>query len=549
MLFIGAWNVGVTWDEKTHIAFLRAFFDIGWNTDPAGIINGAPDPNYIWGIYVYGPVGELVAHATSVILGAESWREPVFTALSASTRHIGIAIMAAAGIGAAGGTVGVITRSWRWAVVGMAVLSSIPIWIGNGMFNIKDTPVASGYMIATLGLVMLLRDDLRRRRSLHVLGAVFLIGGTFLAAGTRAAIGVPIAAGAVLSVIALWWFRGLHDGSLRASLRPALGLLAELAGLLVASYLLLVALYPNAFANPIELAWQALVVSARFPFDEQVLTAGTWMDQPPPWSYLPWWFAAQLPILVSLAAAGFTVWWSWRALTSFWRKDTDAPVGVFVLAVPVLTQAFLLAALAIAGRSSMYNGQRQFLFMAPALAVLATLGLWFGAMWLGTRNPKSWLRNALWALVAIGMVVPTLAQARLFPYNYVYYNAAVATQPIAGHWPTDYWRASSNELWRRLPANGPEACAYESFRYNEPKRCIDEGMFQPYEAERGRDAVDGALAPGEIWLVRENQGTLTLPDGCRVHDSITRPLFAQNIVIGEILQCTAPPAWTAEESQ
>jgi hypothetical protein len=548
MMFVGAWTVGVTWDERTHVVFLQTFFDIGWNIDPIAIVDDVPDPRYIWGVYVYGPVGELVAHAVSTLLGAEEWGEPVYTALSGSTRHLGIALMATAGIVAAGGTVGVITRSWRWGVIGAAVLASVPVWIGHGMFNIKDTPVASGYTIATLGMVMLLRSDLRARRGWHVLAAVLLVVGTVLAAGTRAAVGVPIAAGAVLGVLALWWFPGRESESLGAALRPALVRLGEFAALLAGGYLILALLYPKAFANPVELAWQALVVSARFPFDEQVLTAGTWLDQPPPWTYLPWWFGAQLPLLVSIAALVFIAWWAWGAARLTVGRSSSTASEDLALPVPVLSQAFLLATLAVIGRSSMYNGQRQFLFVVPAAAILATLGIWWTARWASQRADKArWLVPAVWAASGVGIIVPTVAQAFLFPYNYTYYNAAVAVRPIEGHWPTDYWRASSNELLRRLPADGPEACAYESFRYDEVKQCRSEGMFVPYLNERGIDAKPGSLGPGEIWLVRENQGVTDLPPGCRLHDEITRPLFGQDIVIGQILACPLPDGWTIPE--
>lgn len=549
MLLLGAWTVGETWDEKTHVAFLQAYFDLGWNTDPNAIVEGQPDPRYIWGVYVYGPIGELISHAVSIAFSQEQWGAPVHTALSTSTRHLGTAISAVIGLASVGGIVATVSRSWRWGVLGAAVTASTPLWIGHGMFNIKDTPVAAGYTLATLGIVMVLRSASQRGPTALVVAAFFVVTGTVLAAGTRAASGVPIAAAAILGSLA-WWLVMSKPLGVRLALKEAARRAGGLLGLLAAAYMILVVVYPKAFANPFELAWQALVVSARFPFDETVLTSGTWMDQPPPWTYLPLWFGAQLPLLVGIGCLGFLVAWIWQVIRAVTGRETLMERPALAATAVVILQALLLPALAVAGRANMYNGQRQFLFVVPATVALATLGLWVFRQWLAARWPAgSAPSTAFWIVVALGIVVPLISQVRLFPYNYVYYNAAIATQPIAGHWPTDYWRASSNELWRRLPANGPEACAYESFRYNKVKRCIDEGMFQPYESERGRDAVDGALSPGEIWLVRENQGTLTLPDGCRVHDTITRPLFAQDIVIGEILQCTVPPAWTTEEAQ
>ena len=62
MMLLGGWLGGVTWDEKTHVLMLKTYFSDGWNVSPDALIAGMPDPAYIWGVYVYGPVGELVAH-------------------------------------------------------------------------------------------------------------------------------------------------------------------------------------------------------------------------------------------------------------------------------------------------------------------------------------------------------------------------------------------------------------------------------------------------------------------------------------------------------
>lgn len=547
MLVWGAWVVGVTWDEKTHVAFLKAYFDIGWNTDPAAIVNGVPDPRYIWGVYVYGPVAELISHAVSVMFGAESWGRPAFDAFSASTRHVGTALSAVAGVAAVGGIVGSITRSWRWGIIAAAIMAATPLWIGHGMFNIKDTPVAAGYTVATLGIVMLLRDSSWPRRWPPVWGAVFLVGGTVLAAGTRAASGVPIAA-AVFLAAALWWLLIGRETQLRSALRPAALRLAWMLGFLVASYMVMVAIYPKAFANPFELAWQALVVSARFPFDELVLTSGTWMDQPPPWTYLPLWFGAQLPLVVLVGGVGFFIVWLWWVARALGGRFTLLSGPALAASGAVVLQAVLLPALAIVGRSNMYNGQRQFLFVVPAAVALAALGAWTLHRWMMGRWPeRRWLSLGYWAVLMVGILVPLASQALLFPYNYLFYNAVVASKPLEGYWPTDYWRASSNELWQRLPAGGPEACAYESFRYDQIKRCIDEGMFQPYLDQRGISALSGTLEPGQIWMVRENQGVTDLPKGCTLHDEITRPLFAQEIVVGQMLRCDLPTGWTLSD--
>jgi len=537
---IGAYQIGSTWDEKTNMRSLQMFFDQGWNITPDAIINGQPNPAYIWGIYVYGPVSLLFTHLISSLAGTETWGQIAFTADAYAWRHVGGAIIGLAGIAAAAVIVRLITSSWRWALLGGAMLAAIPMWTGHSMMNIKDGPVGTGYTVATLGLVLIMRDDYASRRWVRAGGLIALFGGAFLAAGTRAASGVPIAGSAVLAAF-VWWLIMRRDSGRtpREAFRGALRRLIEPGLALVVTYLALVLLYPNVWLNPFTLAYQAVVVSAKFPFAEPIMFAGTWVDQPVPWTYLPGWFLAQLPLLVIVAGAGFVVAWAWQSTRAVLGREPGLGRPALVQASPVLLQALLLPVIAVIVQTTMYNAVRQFVFVVPAAAVLATLGVWALVRWMAQRKVGGGWRIAVWVVVSLGLVGPTVSQLLLYPYTYVYYNAAAAVRPIDNTWPTDYWRASSNELMRRLPAEGAESCAYEQSREGQWMPCSDQPMFEPYLDQRGADALPGTLEPGQYWVVRENQGRTTIPEGCVVHDEITRPLFWQTITVGQILRCDA----------
>lgn len=540
MLF-GSYQIGITWDERTNMRSLQVFFDQGWNITEDALIDGQPNPNYIWGIYVYGPVSLLFTHALAVLAGAEEWAQVQYTAQAYAIRHVGGAIIGLLGIVAAGLTVRVITGSWRWAVFGAAALASIPLWTGNSMMNIKDGPVASGYAIATLGIALLMRDDYLTRRSIRLIALFTLFAGAFIAAGTRAAAGVPIA-GSVVGAVFIWW---LVQRRVEPAVRLAVRRLVEAGIALTATYLALVLLYPNVWKNPFTLFYQAVIVSAKFPFDEPIMFAGSWVDQPVPWYYLPTWFAAQLPLLIVVAGTLFVAVWLWQAVRASARTPTWLNRSTITATTPVILQAIMLPAIAIILQATAYNGVRQYLFVVPAAAVAAVVGVWMCVTRIPkVRRSKAWTLGILSA-AAIGLIAPTVAQISLYPYAYSYYNAATTIRPIDGNWPTDYWRASSNELMRRLPAQGPESCAYEQGRSGKLMPCSDQPMFKPYLNERGLDAIPGTLEPGSYWLVRENQGATNIPTGCTIHDTITRRLFLQTITIGQILQCNADPGITA----
>lgn len=542
---LGSYQIGVTWDERTNMRSLQVFFDQGWNITEDALINGQPDPNYLWGIYVYGPISLLFTHALAVLAGAEEWAQIQYTAQAYAIRHVGGAIIGIVGLGAAGLTVRAITGSWRWGVIGAAALASIPLWTGNSMMNIKDGPVATGYTIATLGIVLLMRNDYLSRRSVRITALAALYGGAFLAAGTRSAAGVPIV-GSVVGACIIWWLvqrqktqQDPEAPAAQSALWLASRRLIEAGLALTATYLTLVAVYPNVWKNPFTLFYQGVVVSAKFPFDEPIMFAGSWVDQPVPWTYLPGWFAAQLPLLIVISGTFFIIMWLSQAIRAMTRSGSSLAPSTVVSSTPVVLQAVMLPSIAIILQATVYNGVRQFLFVVPAAGMAAVLGLW--ALLTQMRrvsDSRSW-STIIWIAAALGLIVPTAAQLALFPYTYSYYNAVTALRPIDGNWPTDYWRASSNELMRRLPAEGPESCAYEQGRNGRRMPCSDQPMFKPYIDERGVSAISGNLTPGQYWLIRENQGLAKIPVACELHDAITRRLFRQTVTIGQILRCNA----------
>ena len=143
------------------------------------------------------------------------------------------------------------------------------------------------------------------------------------------------------------------------------------------------------------------------------------------------------------------------------------------------------------------------------------------------------------------MLIPLAGALQLMPYSYIYMNSGASLSSIDGRWPTDYWRASSNELMRRLPAQGPESCAYEQSGWGESAPCAEQPMFRPYLEERGMSARDVMLGPGEYWLVRENQGVVETPAGCTVEDTVTRMNLWREVTLGQILRCSTAAEITA----
>ena len=108
-------------------------------------------------------------------------------------------------------------------------------------------------------------------------------------------------------------------------------------------------------------------------------------------------------------------------------------------------------AMAIALRSTLYDGLRHFLFLMPVLAVLSGWG--FSAAWDGLQ--VGWPRLALMgtALRLIAWVLVDMVQ--LHPYQSLYYNRVLAggLRGAAGRFETDYWGQSYKEATEWVMAN------------------------------------------------------------------------------------------------
>lgn len=530
MLFIGASRVGVTWDERVHAAMTQTFFQTGWYASPDWLVDGNLDSfTGKWPYFVYAPVASLFAHGIAVLMGGEPWGGFSDSAAAYTGRHVGTAILALIGIAVTGLIVRAIIRSWSWAILSIGLLAATPMWVGHGMFNVKDLPVAVGYTAATLGFVLVLR-----RRYSRMAAWLTISSGLILAVGTRPASGLPVVlTGLLLALGALIINRGVTGSDKYASRRlPERA--TDILGSMVLSYLVLWLIYPNAFGNPFRLAKESLLISGRFPVIDPELTAGIWLQQPPPWYYLPTWFGAQLPLVVLIALVFFAFYWVVAGYALFHRKKPEnLPRDVFVLSAPVIAQTLLLPLLAVGVGSTIYDAVRQFLFVVPAAVVLATIGIWALASSLAQRRG---LELLLWAAVGLGIAIPTIEQLRLFPYNYVYFNEVASVRPINGNWATDYWRASSRELVTQIPP-GETSCRFVSdTRSVQP--CNEDASFAPFWDSRGESAVPGALDPNEYWFVRENGGDVSAPPGCLLHDELRRPLGTQQVIIAQIFKCS-----------
>jgi hypothetical protein len=145
--------------------------------------------------------------------------------------------------------------------------------------------------------------------------------------------------------------------------------------------------------------------------------------------------ATPLPIL---ALAGIGLAGSVREQRRRGLAPVSGVLGLFQLwfALPLVLYVIV--------RPNAYDGMRHFLFVLPAVAFFAALGVQTAASLL----PRG--RSAATALLALSLLFPATSLIRLHPYQSSYFNALVGgVGGAAGRYETDYWISSYREamLW------------------------------------------------------------------------------------------------------
>jgi hypothetical protein len=109
-----------------------------------------------------------------------------------------------------------------------------------------------------------------------------------------------------------------------------------------------------------------------------------------------------------------------------------------------MTQLWLLLPLLlfVVLRPNVYGGMRHFLFVLPALGVLAA----YGAAGVLRLLPAGRSRVVATAVTLALLLLPVVDLVRLHPYQMTYYNALVGgVRGASGRYWTDYWLASYRE--------------------------------------------------------------------------------------------------------
>jgi len=175
-----------------------------------------------------------------------------------------------------------------------------------------------------------------------------------------------------------------------------------------------------------------LQISKSFPWEGTVFFLGkNYFSLNLPRFYLPIFFVIGTPLFIFFSAIG----------SLFLLKKNFLKNEVLLLANLVI---FINTIFYFVLKPVVYNGLRHFLFLLPFFSTLAAVFVIESFSW------KKMIKRIFLVFVSINSLLVIVAQIKLFPYQYLYYNELVGgLKGASRYFETDYWNASFREgiLW------------------------------------------------------------------------------------------------------
>ena len=412
LLVLLTWrDYGATWDEGLQARYgelcLRYFLSAG--ADDA--CNSFEDLRF------YGPLFEMLP--ALFYSPGEPGRFEV--------RHLFLGLLAASSLPGIwlfarrlGGT--------RVALFSVLAAGSIPRFYGHWFNNPKDLPFAVAMIWFMVALGALFGGARLRRRDAIACG---LATGLVLCARPG---GLPLLVLFLGGGAFLWWIAREPRGE--STVRAARSLSGHLLTVLAIAWPMMVLSWPWAHESPLLNPLRAIRLATSVSTTVPVLFEGAEV----PSDALPRRYMAQYvligtpPTVLLLALVGLAL--GLRQQLARWRSPGSRAVGLTQMWFFVPLLLFALA------RPNVYGGMRHFVFVLPALGVLAGSG----AAGILRTVRGSGARAAAWAALLVVVLAPVRDLVRLHPYQTTYYNFLAGGVAGAGddYW-TDYWLSSYRE--------------------------------------------------------------------------------------------------------
>ena len=314
---------------------------------------------------------------------------------------------------------------YRMAVFTILIFAVTPVFIGHSLNNLKDIPFALGYISSTFLILKFLYS--KKRNPLLIV--VLLTLSLAFTISIRAAGAVVILYMFIFFLISIL-HKYYSTGNINLNeLNYKLLLLILIS---FTSYFLSILLWPYALQDPLRNLLKAYTVMADFPDTFRQIFEGKaeWSDFMP-WYYLPKSMLITIPLVV-LGGIGLFLLFAKRFFTG--RNGLFFSLLIFTVLFPVF--------FAVIRNSNLYSSWRQFLFIYPAIVLIAASG--FNSLY--ENITKKYFKLIITIILLLIAIHPVKYMINNPLYCYLYYNQIVGGLKGAyGNYETDYYYISQTE--------------------------------------------------------------------------------------------------------
>ncbi len=378
-------------------------------------------------LYLYGGLFDIIAVALAHVTSVDPY----------DLRHILCAMTGVGGIAASAATARLIAGP-RAGLIAAVALTLCGAWYGAMFNHTKDIPFAAGMVGATLVLIRIARSLPSPR-----IGDIAAFGLVVGAALGMRVLGLLLVIYVALA-IALYAPRPWH-GCGRARWRFAIQSSLRLLPALLLAYVIMILAWPWAALAPLN-PIRGLLAFSEFHYGIRTILAGNVYEMAHvPRLYVPIYILIRVPLVMLFGATlgMMLVLLPRLAIGSTQLQQRDIGLVLLTVILPLACQA-------IWGGPA-FDGLRHFLFVIPALAILAGIGLDTTLTALATYN-RAVASGALGAVTAC-LLLNAFTLFRLHPYEYLFYNASVGgLEGASRRYVLDYWFDSMPEAIHELEA-------------------------------------------------------------------------------------------------
>ncbi len=305
-----------------------------------------------------------------------------------------------------------------------------PGFIGHTMNNLKDIPFALGYIAGTFFTLKFLVSG----KKISALQIILLTGSITFSISIRAG-GLLLICYLFFSFFLFCLFKFMRERKIDYS---ELGIkLFWIVSITLTSWILSIVLWPYVLQRPIINMLESYKVMAHFPDTFRQIFEGKveWSDFMP-WYYLPKSMLITIPFLVLTGLILFVIFIRHEI------KNGKVELLGLILFTIIFPMVFV-----VYERSNLYSSWRQFLFVYPAIILIAAIGYKSLFENLGSKLLK-WVAVFLFAILSIH---PLKFMITNHVYSYLYYNQFVGGLKGAyGNYETDYYFVSQTEASKWL---------------------------------------------------------------------------------------------------